>query len=76
MNKTPSDETRLKMSESHKGLKEDQKKYIVQILNSNIDFTKRGWVRDVSKLTGKHIGNVTQWMKRYMPDFLKNCYRK
>jgi len=49
---------------------------ISKIKSVNTDFSKLGWVRDVSKelnISPQHIG---RWMKRYMPDFYEKCYTR
>ena len=44
------------------------------LINSNIDFSKTGWVRQVSKILGITDQKVTNWMRRNMYDFwLQNC---
>ena len=44
------------------------------VLNSNIDFSKYGWVSKVSNVINKTPQNVVKWMKRNMFDFWsKNC---
>ncbi len=44
---------------------------------SNIDFTKFGWVKDVSILLGIKSQKVNKWMLKYMPDFYdKKCFKR
>lgn len=54
---------------------EKYKPYIELIKNSNIDFSKFGWVKEVYKII--KINNPTKWMRRYMYDFwLENCFKR
>lgn len=56
---------------------EEQKKYINLVLNSNINFSKFGWVKNVSTIINKKPGKVNIWMKRFMNDFYNNeCFKK
>jgi hypothetical protein len=54
-------------------VKELQEK-ITLITSSSIQFDKRGWVLEVSKLLGIKPQAVKQWMLREVPEFYKNCY--
>ena len=50
---------------------------INKILNSDIDFSKFGWIKKVSELTGIIQQKVNQFMLRNMPDFYEEkCYKK
>ena len=44
------------------------------ILNSNVDFSKFGWVGKVSSIINLSPQKVNVFMKKYMPDFYKNCF--
>jgi len=47
------------------------------MLNSNIDFSKFGWVKQVSFIINIHSSKVSQFMKKYMFDFyINNCFRR
>jgi very-short-patch-repair endonuclease len=47
------------------------------LLNSNIDFSKIGWVNQVSSLLSIRHQKVNKWMKRFMSDFYKkSCFKK
>ena len=47
------------------------------IENSDVYFSKFGWVKKISILTGIKHGKVSMWMKRYMPDFYKEkCFKR
>lgn len=51
------------------------KHLIYDILNSNIDFSKYGWSKQVCELI--KIYNAKQWMIKYMPEFYENkCFKK
>lgn len=42
----------------------------------NIDFSKFGWVKQLAKLFKISPQKVNNWMKRYMPQFYKKCFKK
>jgi len=46
------------------------------VISSGIDFSKFGWVQDASKLIGITPQKVRQWMRKNMPEFLDNCYKR
>ena len=47
------------------------------ILNSDIDFSKSGWVSKASKIIGITPQAVSKWMKRNMPDFYEEkCFKR
>lgn len=46
------------------------------IKESNIDFSKFGWVQKVSVLINITPQKVGSWMKIHMPDFYQTCYKK
>jgi very-short-patch-repair endonuclease len=47
------------------------------ILNSNINFTKFGWVNYVSEILNITPQNVNKWMKRNMLEFYNNnCFKR
>jgi len=45
------------------------------IKNSNIDFTKRGWRLEVSKLINIHPQRADKFIKRYIPEVYIYCYK-
>ena len=50
---------------------------IEQILKSNIDFSKLGWVEKVSKILNIAPQKVTKWMKRNMNQFYnESCFKR
>lgn len=47
------------------------------IVNSNIDFSKQGWVRDVALILEITPQKVTSWMRRNMYEFWQeNCFKR
>ena len=55
----------------------EQQKYIPLIMNSNINFSKFGWVGKVAKILGIPTQHVNKWMKKYMLEFYENnCFRR
>lgn len=46
------------------------------IINSDIDFTKFGWVNKISKLINIKPQPAARWIKKYMPEFYENCFKK
>jgi len=60
-----------------KEYEEKNKKLINEVLTSNIDFSKFGWVNKVSVLINQKPPKVNKWMKRFMPEFFENeCFKK
>jgi len=50
---------------------------IKELLSSDIDFSKFGWVNQASKIIGISAPKVNQWMKRHMLDFYNsNCFQR
>lgn len=50
---------------------------VKKVLDSNIDFSKLGWVKQVATLLGKREQKINAWMKKYMLEFYeKNCYKR
>jgi len=48
-----------------------------KILASEIDFSKRGWVKQVSEILSISPQKVTPWMKRHLPAFYdQNCNKR
>lgn len=47
------------------------------VLESNIDFSRSGWVSKVAEIIGKKPQKVNKWMKRYMATFYENsCFKR
>lgn len=44
------------------------------IENSNIDFSKFGWVGELAKLFGIAPNRAGYYVKIHYPDFYKNCF--
>jgi len=54
-----------------------QSKYIDEILNSNINFDKYGWVNKVSNIINQKPQKVNAWMKRFMLEhYENNCFKR
>lgn len=54
-------------------LKEERWKII---LNSNIDFTKKGWISKIGPLFNiKHYNRAAAYIRSNYPNFYKNCYK-
>lgn len=67
---------RRKQQEQKQQEKKDKKEKQIQerrdqILESGIDFSKYGWVNEVSKILGITGQATGRWIRRYMPDFYK-----
>lgn len=80
MNREERKKKREEKEQEKKDRKEKKENYILEkiktIENSDIDFSKFGWVSKVSKITGIKHQKVTIFMKKYMPDFYENCFCK
>jgi hypothetical protein len=64
-----------KKVEENKKIKQDIIDHKINvILNSDVDFSKLGWVQKIANLLKIAPSNVTQFMKKYMSDFYNNCY--
>ena len=67
-----------------RGLKEEKEKRFDglekdrwQIIeNSNIDFSKFGWVGELAELFGIAPNRAGQYVKTHYPDFYKNCFTR
>ena len=56
---------------------ERNSKYVKIIQESDINFSKFGWVNKVSSIIGIKHQKVNLWMKRMMPEFYENeCFKK
>ena len=56
---------------------EEQKENIEKVKNSNIDFSKFGWVSKVAKLIGKKPQKVGEWMKKYLSEIYdQKCFKR
>lgn len=55
----------------------EQKEKIELLLNSDIDFSKFGWVNKASKILNIRPQKVNNWMKKNMLEFYeKNCFKR
>jgi very-short-patch-repair endonuclease len=56
---------------------EENLKYVKIIQESDIDFSKFGWVNKAALVIGIKPQKVNLWMKRMMPEFYENgCFKK
>ena len=68
---------RLSMTDLKQEYETKQQPLIEKVLNSDIDFSKFGWVCKVAKLTGMKSQKVNHWMKRFLPElYQKQCFKK
>jgi very-short-patch-repair endonuclease len=51
-------------------------KRICEIKSSNIDFTKRGWVQQASKIIGITPQKTRSWFSNNMPDSLEQAFKR
>ena len=56
--------------------KDRTKEKINILLNCDIDYTKRGWVKEVSEKIGISSQKISKWMERHMPDTYKICNKR
>jgi very-short-patch-repair endonuclease len=57
--------------------KEKWEPFVEKILNSDIDFSKYGWVEKVSKILDIKTQKVNGWMKKFLPDFYNDkCFKR
>lgn len=70
--------SREKYSEAMRLKTKDKYEFFVEFIeNSNIDFSKFGWVKKVSDNTGIKNQKINKWMKRFLPDFYEEkCFKK
>lgn len=48
-----------------------------KVLNSDIRFSKHGWVQQVAKILNIKPQKVNRWMKRYLPDVYElQCFKR
>lgn len=60
-------------------LKNDRKweSFKEKVLNSGINFSRYGWVQQVSEVLGISPQKVNSWMKRYLPEFYEqHCFKR
>lgn len=56
---------------------EKQQKYIQCVLDSEIDFSKFGWVGKVADIINQKPQKVNNWMKAIMPEFYEaRCFKR
>lgn len=49
---------------------------IDRIKNSNIDFSKLGWLEKISKMENISRTSIKKFMQKYMSDFYNKCYHR
>ena len=47
-----------------------------KLKNSDIDFTKIGWVNDASKIINITPQKVGNWLNKIDPEFYSKCYKR
>lgn len=52
------------------------KKSLDDLKNSEIDFSKYGWVKEASKIIGVTPQKVGKWLKREDLEFYEKCYKR
>jgi very-short-patch-repair endonuclease len=71
---------KIKSDERSKKIKEafykKEKNNIDKVRNSNIDFSKFGWVTQISKIIDKQPQRINRWMKRYCPEILDKAFKR
>jgi|GEM_PF-7113910 len=45
------------------------------LLESNIDFSKFGWIKQASKLFNITPQRTAKWIRKYIPDFYESCFK-
>lgn len=56
---------------------QNQKKIVDKIINSDIDFSKIGWVNRVADILQISPQKVNKWMKKFMTDFYDSkCFKR
>lgn len=53
-----------------------EKSNIDKVKNSNVDFSKFGWVTHISKIINKKPQKINGWMKKYCPDILNKAFKR
>lgn len=49
---------------------------VLKVRNSNIDFSKFGWVGKVAQILNKKPQKINMWMKKYVPDIYENAFKR
>jgi hypothetical protein len=56
---------------------DNQQQYIPLVINSDIDFTKFGWVTKLAPIIDQPPQRVHKWMKKFLPDFYnEKCFKR
>jgi len=73
-NKILNQQKQQEKKQAHQKLQQDK---IDKILQSGIDFSSFGWVKQVAHMTNTLPQKVNKWMKKNMPDFYENnCFKR
>ena len=71
---------KLKYNKRQKNKKQyelKQKDLIIKVINSDIDFSKMGWVNKLAPIINQPYQKVNKWMKQFMPDFYnEKCFKR
>lgn len=59
--------------EEYKRVNKDK---VLQIQNSDIDFSKQGWVKKVSKIIGISENHGGKWIKKNIPELYEKCWKR
>ena len=63
--------------ENFKKQKEEHIQNLIRIINnSDIDFTKFGWVKKLSLIIKKKHQKTGYWLKKYMPELYEKAFKK
>lgn len=79
--KDPNKKIRIKRSEYLDKLTSEtnnkNEPFILEIMNSDINFSRSGWVTKVSKILKIQHQKVLKWMIRFMPEFYEEkCFKR
>lgn len=56
---------------------EDQLILAEKLVSSNINFSKLGWVKEASLIINQPTQHVSDWLKRFLPDFYEQkCFKR
>ncbi len=54
---------------------ENQKETIEIVENSDVDFSKFGWVKKIAELTNRNPQKIQNWMRKFCPDIWAKAYK-
>lgn len=71
---------KIRSDERSKKIKEafykKEKSNIDKVKNSDVDFSKFGWVTQISEIIDKQPQKINSWMKKYCPDILDKAFKR